>query len=95
MVTKCSALELGPKEIRVNSVNAGAVQTPIGRALGLTAEQSMHMYDGLIPKTLMGRIGNAQNIADHIVFLLSEDAVNITGSIQVNDSGLLLKPVSF
>jgi NAD(P)-dependent dehydrogenase (short-subunit alcohol dehydrogenase family) len=91
MVTKTAALELGPKQIRVNSINPGPVMTSIGRAMGVAQEQFDKMFEQLKPKMLMQRVGVPDDIANLASFLASDDARNITGSIFVSDSGALLK----
>ncbi|KAH9397547.1 Peroxisomal 2,4-dienoyl-CoA reductase [Tyrophagus putrescentiae] len=91
MATKASALELGPKLIRVNSIQPGPIVTQIGRSAGLSQAGSDAVYNALTPLMLMKRIGQAEDIAHLTSFLLSDDARNITGSIMVSDSGALLK----
>ena len=41
--------------------------------------------------TALGRVATPEDIANLASFLLSDDAVNITGSIMVNDGGMLVK----
>lgn len=95
MVTKCSALELGPKQIRVNSVNPGPVVTAFARSMGFDQAASEAVFHGIAPQMLMKRVGQSEDIANLTSFLLSDDARNITGSIMVSDSGTLLKAPEF
>jgi len=90
MVTKCSALELGPKGIRVNSINPGLVRTAFTRSVGLDESSSAAFYDYLEKQSLMKTIGTSDDIANLASFLASDDARNITGSILLNDSGYLV-----
>lgn len=90
MVTKTSALELGPKGIRVNSVNPGAVQTQFSRSRNWTPAQMDSYYPEVASKMPLGRLGTPQDMANLASFLLSDDARNITGSLYVSDSGNLL-----
>lgn len=53
-------------------------------------EESKKTYDSFAAGSLMGRIAGAEDIANLVSFLASEDARNITGSIMVSDSGTLL-----
>jgi len=52
-------------------------------------------YDGMLrfvkENSVLKRVGQPEDIANLISFLLSNDAVNITGSIYFSDSGSLLK----
>ncbi len=82
-LTQSAALEYGPR-IRVNSVSPGMIRTPLSEALfrlpgGL---------DPVIAATPLGRTGNAEDVADAVVFLLSDQARFITGQDLVVDGGL-------
>ena len=90
MVTKCSALELGPKGIRVNSVNPGPVHTNFPKSLGWSQEQIDAFYTNSAPRMLMKRVGAVEDIANLISFVASDDAINISGSILLSDSGILI-----
>ncbi|KAJ6217240.1 hypothetical protein RDWZM_008397 [Blomia tropicalis] len=92
MVTKTSALELGPKGIRVNSVNPGPVVTDFLRSRNVDKEGRDRFYEEAEPNSLMKRIGRPEDIANLVSFLVSDDAMNITGSIMVSDSGTLIGP---
>jgi len=87
MVTKTSALELGPKGIRVNSVNPGPVETAFPRGLGFNQDKTSKFWSVLADQSPIGRIGQPEDIANLVSFLASDDARNITGSIYVSDSG--------
>ncbi|XP_017492098.1 PREDICTED: uncharacterized oxidoreductase MexAM1_META1p0182-like, partial [Rhagoletis zephyria] len=78
MVTKTAALELGPKQIRVNSVNPGLVETQFARSAGLDAEGRKKFYNEYTEKSLMKRIGHVDDIANLVSFVASDDARNIT-----------------
>ncbi|KAH9390630.1 Peroxisomal 2,4-dienoyl-CoA reductase [Tyrophagus putrescentiae] len=91
MITKTSALELGPKQIRVNSVNPGPVVTEFLRSVGFDdAAKQKKFYDQFTENSLMKRIGDVDDIANLVSFVASDDARNITGSILVSDSGFLI-----
>ena len=82
-LTKVAALELGRKGIRVNSVHPGGVKTPMTAAVGDDGESGW--YDRLpVP-----RIGNADDIANAVLFLASDEAAYITGTELVIDGGTL------
>ncbi len=86
-LTRCSALELAPKGIRVNAVNPGVVVTNIHRASGMD-EKSYHEFLERSKTTHpTGRVGDAKEIADLIYFLASEEAGWITGNTVSIDGG--------
>ncbi|CAG2105057.1 unnamed protein product, partial [Medioppia subpectinata] len=92
MFTKCMALELGPKGIRVNAVNPAAVRTNFLQAVGLTKEQSEGFYSRLSGKYPIGRVGESIDIANAILFLASDEASFVTGVNFVSDGGNLNAP---
>lgn len=73
-LTRTFAKELGPKKIRVNSVNPGLVETE-----GLHTSGFIEIKDEVAAKTPLGRIGLPQDIAPAVVFLASGDSSWITG----------------
>lgn len=84
---KYCALELAPKKIRVNSVNPGMVKTPFNFPDVLTAEQ-LAMDEARYP---LKRFGKPEEIANAIVYLLSDASSWTTGASLVVDGGLSLK----
>lgn len=90
--TCCAALDLAPYGIRVNSVNPGPVKTDAlennGKVPSDTGEKA---WDSCRDLTAVGKVGEAEEIADLIAFLASDKARSITGSIYVSDNGVMLK----
>ncbi|HEY6232162.1 MAG TPA: SDR family oxidoreductase [Pyrinomonadaceae bacterium] len=86
-LTRCAALELAPRGVRVNAVNPGVVITEIHKRGGMTEEQ----YDAFLEhsKTThpLGRVGQASEVAELIYFLSSEKASWITGATYSIDGG--------
>ena len=75
-ITKSLAKELGPKKIRVNSVNPGLVETEGVHGGGFIANG----FDKQVAaQTPLGRIGQPRDIANAAVYLASEDSSWITG----------------
>jgi 3-oxoacyl-[acyl-carrier protein] reductase len=74
--TKSLAKELGPRKIRVNSVNPGMVETEGVHAAGIAESDFRKQVETQTP---LGRIGQPGDIAPAVVFLASPDASWITG----------------
>jgi len=74
--TKSLAKELGPRKIRVNSINPGMVETEGFHAAGIAESDFPKQVKAQTP---LGRIGQPQDIAPAVVFLSSPDASWITG----------------
>ncbi|XP_018047391.1 PREDICTED: 3-oxoacyl-[acyl-carrier-protein] reductase FabG-like isoform X2 [Atta colombica] len=85
--TRCVALELASRQVRVNSVNPGAVPTNILRNTGLTQEQIKIVFEQLKGGHALGRNGDTLEIAKTIAFLASDDASFITGITMPVDGG--------
>jgi len=80
-VSKALAQELGPKRIRVNSLNPGMVETEGVHAAGFIGSDFQKKVEAETP---LGRIGQPQDIATVAAFLASDDAVWVNGqTIQV------------
>jgi NAD(P)-dependent dehydrogenase (short-subunit alcohol dehydrogenase family) len=89
-LTRCSALELAPKGIRVNAVNPGVVVTNLHRRGGMD-EEAYQMFLANAGNTHpIGRAGEASEVAKLIAFLASDDAQWITGGTYSIDGGRAL-----
>jgi 3-oxoacyl-[acyl-carrier protein] reductase len=84
-VTKSLAKELGPRNIRVNSINPGMVETEGVHAAGIMESDFRKDVEARTP---LGRIGQAEDIAPAAVFLASADSAWITGETLVITGGL-------
>lgn len=84
-VTKSLATELGPRHIRVNSINPGMVLTEGLHSTGIAASDFRKQVEAQTP---LGRVGQPQDIASAAVFLASSDAAWITGETLVISGGL-------
>ncbi|HEU4387216.1 MAG TPA: glucose 1-dehydrogenase [Blastocatellia bacterium] len=89
-LTRCSALDLAPKGIRVNAVNPGVVVTGLHRSGGMSAEAYASFLEHSKETHPLGRWGEASEIAELIFFLASEKAGWITGAIVSIDGGRAL-----
>ena len=84
-ITGVLARELGPRKVRVNSINPGMVETEgthTGGFIGSDFEKA------LVAQTPLGRIGQAWDIAPIAVFLASDDAQWLTGEQIIASGGL-------
>jgi NAD(P)-dependent dehydrogenase (short-subunit alcohol dehydrogenase family) len=86
-LTRCAALDLAPKGIRVNAVNPGVVVTNLHRRSGMTEEAYAAFLEHSKTTHPIGRAGNADEVADLIVYLASDKAGWITGETISIDGG--------
>ena len=77
-VTKSLAKELGPKKIRVNSINPGLIETEGVHAAGFMGSD---FEKGAAAQTPLGRIGQPDDVGPVAVFLASEESHWVTGSV--------------
>ncbi len=83
-VTAALAIELGPKKIRINSVNPGMVETEGFHSAGI-ADSDFHKQTE--KSTPLGRIAQPEDIAKAVVFFASDDAGWVTGETLVISGG--------
>jgi 3-oxoacyl-[acyl-carrier protein] reductase len=84
-ITGVLSRELGPRQIRVNSVNPGVVQTEgtrSGNIIGGDFEKAA------IAQTPLGRVAQPDDIADVVVFLASNEARWLTGEVIIASGGM-------
>ena len=84
-ITKSLARELGPKKIRVNSLNPGMIETEGARALGVIG---CDLQKQVVVQTPLGRIGQPDDVAKVVVFLASNDSGWITGETLLVSGGM-------
>jgi len=86
-LTRCAALELAARGVRVNAVNPGVVVTEIHKRGGMTEEQYGAFLEHSKTTHPLGRVGQAPEIAELIFFLASDRASWITGATYSIDGG--------
>ena len=86
-LTRCAALELAPKGVRVNAVNPGVVVTEIHRRGGMSQKEYKSFLEHSKETHPIGRVGKAFEIAELILYLASERASWITGVTYSIDGG--------
>jgi len=84
-VTRSLSKELGPRKIRVNSINPGMVETEGVHTAGIAGSEWQKETEAQTP---LGRIGQPQDIAPAVVFLASADSAWITGETLYISGGL-------
>ena len=89
-LTRCAALELASKGIRVNAVNPGVVVTGLHRSGGMSEEAYAAFLEHSKTTHPLGRVGEPGEIADLIYFLASDRAGWITGATVSIDGGRAL-----
>jgi NAD(P)-dependent dehydrogenase (short-subunit alcohol dehydrogenase family) len=89
-LTRCAALELAAKGVRVNAVNPGVVVTEIHKRGGMNEEQYAAFLEHSKGTHPLGRVGEPREIAELIFFLASEQAGWITGATYSIDGGRAL-----
>ncbi|WP_182349393.1 SDR family NAD(P)-dependent oxidoreductase [Tomitella gaofuii] len=97
MLTMCAARELGPCNVRVNSVHVGMIDTPLLRASFERrvehgqASDVRKLQEDLESRVPLGRIGTPSDAGELVAFLCSDAAQYITASAFVCDGGMLTK----
>jgi NAD(P)-dependent dehydrogenase (short-subunit alcohol dehydrogenase family) len=84
-LTKAAALALAPKNIRVNAVGPGSIDTEMMASVNANPEA----YKMAMSRTPMGRAGTAREIGDVVAFLCSKKASYVTGETIYVDGGRL------
>jgi 3-oxoacyl-[acyl-carrier protein] reductase len=84
-ITHVLSKELGTRNIRVNSINPGGVETEGTHAMGIIGTD---FEKDMVAKTPLGRIGQPEDIATVAVFLASKDSGWITGETLVASGGM-------
>jgi 3-oxoacyl-[acyl-carrier protein] reductase len=84
-ITGVLAKELGPRKIRVNSINPGYVVTEGVHAAGFVGSDFANAF---VAQTPLGRAGQVDDIASIATFLASEDSKWLTGELIIASGGL-------
>ena len=87
MMTKALAQVLAPHGIRANAVLPGAILTDMSWELLDPASETRKYYESRIP---LGRIGDPDEIAAPVAFLLSDEARYITSAELLVDGGCIV-----
>uniref|UniRef100_UPI00358FF382 3-oxoacyl-[acyl-carrier-protein] reductase FabG-like isoform X1 n=1 Tax=Myxine glutinosa TaxID=7769 RepID=UPI00358FF382 len=85
--TRCVALDLAPKQVRVNAVSPGVIVTELHQRAGLSDEALVEFLERSKRTHALGRPGQPSEVAEAIAFLASDLASNITGVTLPVDGG--------
>ena len=83
-LTRCAALELAPKGVRVNAVKPGLVVTNLQRAAGMSDEEYRALLERSESTHPLGRVGTPEEVADLILYLASDRAGSIAGAARTH-----------
>lgn len=84
-LTKCAALEYAGQGIRINAVAPGPVNTPLAQAFSDNNPEEAKKYTSIVPN---GKFSEAEDVANAVVWLCSDLASQITGTIMPVDGGI-------
>lgn len=86
-LTRTLARELSAKNIRVNCISPGPIDTPVFEKMGLPEEHVQRTKDAFASMVPLGRMGTVQEIAEGALFLASDKSSYITGIDLAIDGG--------
>jgi len=86
-LTRCAALELAPKGVRVNAVNPGVVVTNLHKRGGMESAAYEKFIEHAKSTHPIGRTGTPDEVADLVFYLASDKASWITGATYEIDGG--------
>ena len=85
--TRCWALELAKDGVRVNAIAPGAIETNIWNVTDLSPEDAKKHKESMAAHIPCGRFGTPEEIANVALFIVSDEASYVTGSIYNVDGG--------
>jgi NAD(P)-dependent dehydrogenase (short-subunit alcohol dehydrogenase family) len=89
-LTRTAAIECGPKNIRVNSVNPGPIESRMMRSIeGMASPGAPKAaHDQFAQRIPLGRYGACDEVASMVAYLASDEAKYLTGGVFVVDGGM-------
>ena len=96
LLTKAMALELGPKNIRVNIICPSDTRTPMFQRSMLASQNPQKFYRNIVNLNPLGRIASTHDVANVALFLVSAEASYLNGvSIMVDGGYSASEPLGF
>lgn len=86
-MARAMTLELAPRNIRVNTISPGPIETPILYPDTLTAQQAQGFKDFTVKLTPAGRFADAREVAESAVYLASDESRFVMGADLAVDGG--------
>ncbi|HEX6097265.1 MAG TPA: SDR family oxidoreductase [Thermoanaerobaculia bacterium] len=87
-IVRIAARELAGRNVRVNAISPGPIETPIFGKLGMPEESLNEFLTNAVAHIPLGRIGTADEVASAAAFLASRDSSFITGTELAVDGGM-------
>ena len=87
-MSRAMAAELSPLGIRINLVAPGPIKTPIMERHQMPPEQRAAFVQKLQSSVPLGRLGEAEEVANVVLFLASDDSSYVNASEIVVDGGI-------
>jgi len=88
-LTKAAAIEYGPRNIRVNAICPGVIETPMVMSRSMQLATNREAYQQMVALHPLNRLGTAEEVAKTAVWLCSPDASFITGAALPVDGGFV------
>lgn len=88
--TKCSALDLTSKGIRVNAINPNVIKMPIFQTIGMEPSAVEQRFESFKAKYSIGKVGHVNDTSHAIAFLASEETSFLTGILLPVDSSTIV-----
>ncbi|APE28987.1 SDR family oxidoreductase [Aurantiacibacter gangjinensis] len=90
-LSRSYARALAPRNVRVNAVAPGPIDTNFFEGMGLDEDEKEDMIDRIKSSVALGRMGEAKEVAQVALFLLSDHASYVTGSEYFVDGGMTMR----
>jgi NAD(P)-dependent dehydrogenase (short-subunit alcohol dehydrogenase family) len=87
------SLELAPRGIRINAILPGSIETDVFKHAGFPEEAVPQIYETIVAGVPLKRVGKAEEVANLVAFLASNEASYINGVEYIIDGGLARKAV--
>ncbi len=88
-IARSLAIDLGPKNIRVNAICAATIVTPLSERIFAAAKEGGPTWESEAENYPLKRVGKASEVAEFVYFLASDGANFMTGGVYLIDGGLV------